>query len=145
MDAVSELYLVGCNHVLLAGRGHSWPDAKNLWFNLDKLFFLTVCVVRVMYLQHSSVFSHVKKDTCQHWDQKFSSNQGPPFCSPQFSSYFGWPESSKMVEARILIHFCVVPTYLFSETQGRCSFFCEIHCKYRLFKEILRYNQCTTF
>lgn len=43
-QAVPQLSLGGCNHALLGCRGHFWPGAKNLRFNLDKL---TVCVVLV--------------------------------------------------------------------------------------------------
>ena len=54
VGTASELSVEGCYHALLAGRGHFRPGAETLWFNLDKHFFLTECVVHVMYLHHRS-------------------------------------------------------------------------------------------
>ena len=88
----------------------------------------------------------VQKDTCQHRDQTFPSPQGPHSHSPQFLFYFESPKSSEMVAARIsIIQFCVVPINLFCRNQREMPDFCELYYKYKLFKEILRCNQCTTF
>lgn len=63
VGTASELSLEGCYHALLAGRGQFRPGAENLWLNFDKPFFLTVCVVHVMYLHHRSACVPVGKMT----------------------------------------------------------------------------------
>lgn len=132
--------LGACNHNLLAAEGISGlvqriPDSTSIAF-LSYSAGGPCCALTTVFVQ---------KDTCQHRDPTFPSPQGP---HSQFLFYFGSPESSEMVAARIsIIHFCVVPINLLSGAGGRCMcvFFCELHCKYKLFKEIVRCNQCTTF
>lgn len=103
----------------------------------DSTLISLQCVWSMLrHLQHSSVFVHVKRTLVSIETRNFLARKGLIFTHSQFLFYFGSPESSKIVAARIpMIYFCVVPINLFSGTGGRCIFFCELHCKYKLSKE----------
>lgn len=120
---MSELSVGDCSLALLAGSGHFWPGTKNLWFNLDKLFFLTVCVVHFMYLQHSFVFVHVKRTLVSIETSNFLALKGLIFTPPILVLLWVARKQQDGSGKDTRYSFLCGPHVLFSGTGERCSFF----------------------
>lgn len=140
---MSELPLGACNYVLLAGRGHFWPGAKNLWFNLDKVSFLIMCVVYVLCLQLRSVFAHVKRVVSidiRNFLVLIS-------LFPILILLWVTRKPARLDgDGRDTYYSFLCGSLLFLFRDFReVPIFCELHYKYKFFKKIWRCNQCNTF